>query len=113
MNCCKRKQALENDTKIEKSNEPKGPDKDYTKSTRETIKKNPLKPNLAFDSEEAKSKLPYSNESGWGLPSALKRSSEFRSHSGVKTYMNWFDGWALIQYQNDQEKLDYERKKAK
>ena len=40
----------------------------------------------------------------------LKISEDFSEHSGAKTYMNWFDGWSIIQYKEDFDSWDYYKK---
>ena len=46
--------------------------------------------------------MPFNAESqDWGDFTSLKLSEEFQEHFGVKTYLNWFDGWAINQYKRD------------
>ena len=40
----------------------------------------------------------------------MKASYDLRSHSGAKTYMNWFDGWSVKQYILDRDALEYFRR---
>ena len=50
------------------------------------------------------------DSSDWGNPTLLKISEDFSEHSGAKTYMNWFDGWSVIQYKEDFDSWDYYKK---
>ena len=37
----------------------------------------------------------------------FKKNENFTTYSGVKTYVNWFDGWAVDQYTADDDGLKY------
>ena len=50
---------------------------------------------------------PKEENATWGQPYLLKKNENFVTHSGVKTYINWFDGWSVDQYTTDLDMLTY------
>lgn len=104
--CKKKSSQAKNDDEDSDEDREASNDEQILTQAQETKSSNSAK-QAQGDPNQPKARLPFNPEFGWGTPKALKASSEFRSHSGVKTYLNWFDGFAINLFQQDKDTLAY------